>query len=510
MMNPQPDVTALSSPALAHKHAAQCSLSMQRDEDRTLTAATNLRPTPAVTAPAGQALTHKHAARRSSSKHRHEDRTLIAMTNLRATPAVTARASRALTHKQSAQRTLSMNTRAVWATVLMLTLAVALVAPAMAHKQSDSYLTLTPGERAETLNGQWDIALRDLDHAIGLDANADGLLTWGEVKARQAAIDAYAFSRLTIATGEQNKLPCHTTPTQLLVDEHVDGRYAVLRFTTDCPAPATQLHVTYSLLFDVDPNHRGLLHLRARSDNAANNVNASSNDALTTTAPANTATLFSPDNREATLTPASPNRLQQFVTFANQGVWHIWEGYDHLLFLLVLLLPSVLIWRNGRWESRSSLREALWDISKVVTAFTLAHSITLALASYEILRWPSRIVESLIAFTVLLGALNILFPIVRERRWLVALGFGLIHGLGFAAVLADMELSSSTLLIGLLGFNAGVELGQLACVLIFVPVAYVLRTQWIYRRALMPAGATAICALACYWLAARALDFSFG
>jgi hypothetical protein len=367
-----------------------------------------------------------------------------------------------------------------WTAVLLCAWAVA----AQAHKPSDSYLTLRQPGRGTTLEGQWDIALRDLQHAVGLDANGDGVITWGELKARQQDVTRYAFSRLmveAIARGDRGR--CALQPGGLLFDEHVDGGYAVLRFTVQCPFRPAQLAVHYALLFDLDPNHRGLLDVRADTSQAF---------------------VLADDSRTATLNLGAPDRLAQFRAFLDEGIWHIWKGYDHILFLLTLLLPAVVLYRNGQWQPRESLRDALLDVLKVVTAFTLAHSLTLTLAVNGLVSLPSRLVESGIALTVLLGALNNLFPIVRERRWAVAFAFGLIHGLGFASVLADLGLRSWNLALALVGFNAGVEVGQLAIVLVFIPVAYALRATRFYRHAFMPGGAVTIGCLAAYWLALRA------
>ena len=359
------------------------------------------------------------------------------------------------------------------------------VVTAQAHKPSDSYLLLSQPGQGTTLEGQWDIALRDLQHAIGLDANGDGAITWGELKAREQALTSYALSRLNIeaiARGDRDR--CSLQPTGLLFDEHVDGGYAVMRFVVQCPIRPAQLSVHYTLLFDVDPNHRGLLDVRAADTSQA--------------------FVLADASRTATLNLGTPDRLAQFRAFLDEGIWHIWKGYDHILFLLTLLLPAVVLYCNGRWQPRESLRDALLDVLKVVTAFTVAHSLTLTLAVNGLVSLPSRWVESGIALTVLLGALNNLFPVVRERRWAVAFAFGLIHGLGFASVLADLGLKGWNLALALVGFNAGVEVGQLAIVLIFIPIAYGLRATRFYRHAFMPGGALAIGCMAVYWLTLRA------
>ena len=123
-----------------------------------------------------------------------------------------------------------------------------------AHKPSDSYLALEA--QGDALRGQWDIALRDLEYAVGLDANGDGEITWGELRAKQAEVSAYALARLALRG-------CTLTPDALQVDEHTDGAYAVLRFGASCGAalPA-EIELEYRLFADLDPTHRGLLRAR--------------------------------------------------------------------------------------------------------------------------------------------------------------------------------------------------------------------------------------------------------
>ena len=371
---------------------------------------------------------------------------------------------------------------------LLLACAAALLwgAPSISesHKLSDSYLTLRLPDQSSTWSGQWDIALRDLDYALDIDTNRDGNITWGELKAAEQRIARYALSRLNLeAIGRGDRENCTLTAGSLLVDEHVDGHYAVLRFSAACPLRPAQLAVHYSLLYDVDPTHRGLLQIDAGHLSQA--------AVLPREAPT------------VAINLDSPHRGQQFVEFVREGIWHIWKGFDHILFLLTLLFPAVILYLNGRWEARESWRDSAWDVLKVVTAFTVAHSLTLSLAVLELVHVPSRWVEAAIAATVLLGALNNLVPVVRERRWLVAFVFGLIHGLGFASVLADLGLHGINLVLALVGFNSGVEVGQLAIVLVFLPLAIALRDTVFYRRVFMPAGSGIIGVIALIWLYGR-------
>jgi hypothetical protein len=354
-----------------------------------------------------------------------------------------------------------------------------------AHKPSDSYLTLEQPGTGTALAGQWDIALRDLDYALGLDLNEDGDITWGELRARQAAVADYALGRLSvegIARGDRSACPLRLR--QMLVDEHVDGGYAVLQFTAACPVRPAEIVLHYALLFDVDPNHRGLFELRSDAGSRA--------------------AVLSTEQPTLSLNLGAPDRWSQFREFVGEGVWHIWTGYDHMLFLVTLLLPAVVAYRERRWQARTSLRESLWDVLKVVTAFTVAHSLTLSLAVAGLVHLPTRLVESGIALTVLFGALNNWVPVVRERRWLVAFGFGLIHGLGFASVLADLGLVGWNLVLALISFNTGVEVGQMAIVLLLVPAIFLMRGTTFYRLAFMPAGAAATGLVAAYWFCVRA------
>ena len=356
-----------------------------------------------------------------------------------------------------------------------------LAAPAFAHKASDAYLTLE--RNGQSLQGRWDIALRDLDNALGLDANADGDITWGEVRTRQGDIAAYALARLQMSSGGER---CALTPAGQLIDSHTDGAYAVLVLAGNCPQAGPTLAIDYRLFERLDPQHRGLLNFV--EDGESRSV------------------VFTADAAHRILGGESGGPLTQFLTYLNEGVGHIWSGFDHLLFLLSLLLPAVLIRDRGAWRPGLSFGDAFVDVAKIVTAFTVAHSITLTLAALSIVVLPSRLVESGIALSVVLAALNNLFPVVANGRWIAAFGFGLLHGFGFAGALADLGLPAGSLTLSLAGFNLGVEAGQLAIVCLFLPLAFALRSTWTYRRLVLAGGSVAITAIATLWLVERAFD----
>jgi len=358
--------------------------------------------------------------------------------------------------------------------------------PASAHKASDSYLTLTrAGSGAAAISGRWDIALRDLDNAITLDANGDGDITWGEVRARHSQIATYALSRLAVASDGAS---CGITAGEQLIEQHSDGAYAVLMLVGSCPRPGAALTVDYRLLFDIDPQHRGLLQYV--EGGAVRTV------------------IFGVDSPRQSIGIRQTGVFEQLRQYVRDGIWHIWRGFDHILFLLSLLLPAVLRRRNRAWLPATRFRAAAIDVAKIVTAFTVAHSITLTLATLGVLSPDARWIESGIALSVVLAALNNVFPLVKHGRWVAAFGFGLIHGFGFASALKDLGLPTGSLALSLFGFNVGVELGQLAIVALFLPVAFGMRQTWAYRRLVLTGGSVAIAAVAGVWLIERAFNVS--
>jgi hypothetical protein len=355
-----------------------------------------------------------------------------------------------------------------------------LTAPALAHKQSDSYLRLHPdGARIAV---QWDIALVDLETVLSLDADGDGAITWGEVRARKAAIAAHALARLGIAA---DGAPCRFGPVALSTDAHSDGGYAVLLFDALCPAAPRRLQLTYRLLFDTDPQHRGLLAV---------------------VQPGGTFTVvLSPQTPHAEIAIGSGGGAVFGKYFAD-GVTHLLTGFDHLFFVAVLLLPAMLR-REGRgWLPVGTFREGFWRTAAVLSAFSVAHTLTVALAALGIVTPPSRIIEAAIALTVALSAVDLVVPFLGPRRWLVAGSFGLIHGFGFANALGPLALPPASLAVALFAFNLGVEAGQLLIAVIVLPLAWALRGWRPYLRVVLPAGSALAAFVAGLWFAERAFD----
>jgi hypothetical protein len=372
----------------------------------------------------------------------------------------------------------------VSAAVVGLCLVLGLARTAHAHKPSDSLLVLAPD--AGGGSGRWDIAVRDLDDVLVLDADGDGRVTWGELRARQADVAAYAIGRLTLRTpAGACALATSGAPT---VTQHSDGAYVSLPLALGCAGSAPALDIDYRLLFDTDPQHRGLVRIDdGRGD-------------------AQPILLTARDHRQTLSWHDGGGARSSFGAFVAEGVRHIWGGLDHVLFLLALLLPAVLRRDAGVWIPVPAMRPALSDIVRTVTAFTAAHSLTLSLAALHVVAMPARLTESAIAASVVLAAVNNLWPVFGRHRWVVAFALGLLHGFGFASVLADVGLPRGRLVSSLLGFNLGVELGQLAIVAACLPIAYLARRTAAYRRLTVPGVSAALAVIAIIWLVERAFE----
>lgn len=350
---------------------------------------------------------------------------------------------------------------------------------AQAHQASEAYLIYRVEGAA--VEQRLDVALRDLDRDLALDADGDGQLSWGEVRQRWHDIEALAGAGLRF-TADGAACTAQDRPTPQL-DQHSDGMHAVLVSHWQCPAAVRELEIDYRLFARTDAGHRALARL----------VGAAGEPLVL--APGGGVRRLNLEGRG-------------FGGFVVEGMAHIASGLDHVLFLVTLLLVAVWRREGGGWSPRTSARGAFAETLKLVTAFTVAHSITLGLAAGGLIDPPTRWAESLIALTVLLAALDNLRPFVPGPRWGMVGLFGLVHGVGFAGPLKDLGLRGGELVLPLLGFNLGVELGQLAVVALLLPPALLLRERSAYRRWIVPAGSSAVAALALVWLAERSLGLS--
>ena len=353
--------------------------------------------------------------------------------------------------------------------------------PALAHKASDAYLQLDATPQRSSL--RVDVALRDLDVALDLDADADGHLTWGEVRSAWPAIERYLRSRVGVAA-------CDLPHSQRALERRIDGVYVALSMSGDCALDAPPA-IRYAVLGDVDATHRGIARVQW-SDRPVE------------------VRVLDPDRHEDTVSPAAarPEEKSGATSFLREGIHHIVTGYDHVLFLMCLLLPAVMRRASEGWRPVQRLRDAMLPIFGIVTAFTLAHSVTLALAAMKWVSLPPSFIEPAIAVTIVLAALDNLRPVFGGRRLLVAFVFGLIHGFGFAGVLGELDLPGWAFARALFEFNLGLELGQLAIVAAASAALFLLRRRTGYPAWVIRGGSAAAMAVGVLWFVERTAGLS--
>ncbi len=354
-----------------------------------------------------------------------------------------------------------------------------LACPLAAHTLSVAHVDVI-SQTDGGLKVEIDLALRDLALTMPLDLNRDNKITWGELSSQETALRRLIIGGVSLAAPAGH---CTLEPQGLGIRIYDGVTYASMAFTSRCTA-VPGLTVDYRLIFNQDPSHRVLLAWR----NSAN---------------VQTDILKASHTTSRLGGKGSGGGATTLVQFLHEGVLHILGGIDHLAFLLALLLPAVLLRKDGQWQPTPRSIDSLRAVAGIVTAFTLAHSVTLSMAALGILRPSARLVEVVIAVSVLVAALNNIRPVVTGRVWLVALVFGLIHGLGFARALQDLGLPRGQELLALVGFNLGVELGQLSVVALVFPLLAALRKYRWYARLVMPALSALIALAALYWIAQR-------
>lgn len=392
---------------------------------------------------------------------------------------------------------------------LVLALASVAAGPALAHKGSDAYLDVQQVAPVATADAAapaavrevrfaLSVAIKDLDLLVPMDANADARVTWGEVKAAMPQVQALLSGAATLSAGGEadgGLAPCRLDWQPGGLERRSDGTYLRMAGQARCPA-AQALRFHYTLLGNVDATHR--LLVAGRLDGR---------ELLTTTSPLhNTGLLLSTgagqDGVAAPAATAPPSgRWAALSAYFSVGVHHLLEGFDHLAFLLALVLPLQLAVRfgPGRAAARAKASGAWWALLRTVTAFTLGHSITLVLVTLGVTQASPLWVEPVIALSIGVTALLNLRPVHWVRTDVLALGFGLVHGFGFAGLLQDAAAPEGLLPWALAGFNLGVEAGQLMAVAAWVLVSQlVVRKPW-YPRVVVRGGSVLLVLLAAWW-----------
>lgn len=366
------------------------------------------------------------------------------------------------------------------------------VSPAHAHRQNESYVYLNITETG--LGGRIEIRLSDLGLLMPLDRDADGIVTQEEFTASQSEVYAFFEPRITFGFNGQ-KYPITITSHEFL--EVGFGTFAEIHFSTAIHTKLPDaISVEYNSYFEnLTSGHRVLLLIESNTKTGLKS-NESSHSLI-----------FSSGLDQQQLSLIGAPWYEVFRTFLKHGVVHILIGYDHVAFLLTLLLSSVLVVRAGRFTPVPKFRDALLNVVKIATLFTIAHSITLSLAALEWVSFPGRIIESLIAASIIIVAFNNLFAFKKRWIWFAVFTLGLVHGLGFATVLAPLGVASSSIVWSLLAFNIGVEIGQGAIIAICFPVLFFLRGSALYIPVILRGGSVILLLIAVLWFVERAFQF---
>jgi hypothetical protein len=368
-------------------------------------------------------------------------------------------------------------------------LALALVSVptgARAHMEGQSYLYLQV--YADRLSGRFEVALHDLNAALGL-SGTDREITPENLDERIGFLQDYYRQHVTISV-ESGPLPLEFTTHGVM--GHGEP-YAQLSFDLGrYERVPERLTVDYSVLFDDEPAHRGFLIIE---HNFATGTFANEGQI---------SLVFSPDSRQQELDLTTSGRLRGFLALVRLGADHMLLGLDHIFFLLALLLPVALRREGGSWQPVETVRPALWNAVVIVTAFAAAHAVALTLAALGLPDLPEALVETVIAASTTLAAVHVLVPVFRGRVWWILFALSLFHGMGFAGGLRSLGGLEDHRALSVFAFNLGVELGQLLIVAVVFPVLFLIRRLAVYRKGLLPLAAVGLILVSGVWVIERA------
>jgi hypothetical protein len=409
--------------------------------------------------------------------------------------------------------TLGRGPRSWQSAACLVPLVLAAARPARAHNPDTSYAQVAIAADAVTVKLTYDVTSLVRMHP-GLDADADGRLVPGELAAAAPAVAGFLATTVgceidghPVPLGQPAPVawPPDAGPAIAAADFHAPTSLVSFSFRVPTPGPAADVWLGFGFFDSLGLQHTVLASIEHRGRTqellftafepdylfeatwpaAAQPAGAATGTAATVAATA-TALPREPAGRRS----SSSGILSRLWLFFRLGVEHILIGYDHILFLVSLILVS-----------------DLRSLVKIVTAFTVAHSITLALATLGWVDLPSSLVETAIAATIVFTALENLWIADASGRWRLTFLFGLVHGFGFAGVLRDLALPTEGFLRALLAFNLGVEAGQLAIVAaLAVPAAALARSR--HARWIRGGLSIAIALAGLGWLVDRALGFA--
>jgi len=376
--------------------------------------------------------------------------------------------------------------------VLLLFLAAfATSTTSFAHAVGENYVFFN--FREASMDGEFQIHIDDLRDKLGvpIPEDVENIEAVNQVIVETAPkIHAYIVENFSVGPEGEAPYDFEFVSAEFMSAEGGFGKYI---FRSDTGALPDMLAIEHNMLYDDDKLHRGLVLVQYNEKTGINY------------GPEHAALIFSPSNRQQVLDLTDVPELVSTKEMIWQGVLHIWIGIDHILFLVALLLPTVLLLKEGSWQPVGSFRKGFFALLKIVTVFTVAHSVTLLLAALDIVQLNSRFVESMIALSIVLVAVNNITRTVRDGSLVVILVLGLFHGLGFATVMGHLPFRIPEVLKMVIRFNIGVELGQLVIVCLLFPALYLVRKHRLYVPVVLKGGSVVLILIAGYWFVQRAL-----
>jgi hydrogenase/urease accessory protein HupE len=332
--------------------------------------------------------------------------------------------------------------------------------------------SLTIRQRTNGLEATLTLAVRDAAQVADLDENHDGTVSQAEFGRGQSQLDA-AVARQIVIAADGKVVKDSSIHSRLDENNNVE---VLLNFDA---VVFPHLVIQSKIIASLPLGHRQYLQVQnSRGENIFERL---------LSAAADRATVEMPDAHSST---SALEAVRSFTNFVCLGVKHILTGYDHLLFLFGLLLVA-----RGFFSSLG-----------IITSFTIAHSITLAVATLHLVQIPSRIVEPLIAASIVfVGAENLLRGDIPKARRVVPFGFGLVHGFGFASALREAGIGSGSggIILPLFSFNLGVELGQIMVAALALPIIWKLRENPLFIARWAPACSAAVVLLGSFWFVQR-------
>ena len=354
------------------------------------------------------------------------------------------------------------------------------------HELSKSLLNIDAQDPARIV-GDLRLDSHDIQKVITIDHDQNGILTWEEIVSRPDETIVYLKKHLSISW--QNKQCTLSFQKNWELTSHFDADYVLIPLALSCPNEGKHsgrtIRVEFTGLFEVDPGHSLIVELQLDNEKLQGIVSA----------------------HKQVITIDTAKRLERLTSFMYQGALHVAIGYDHLMFVFCLLIALVFPAPKNRWliqddSGHQNSKKLLIKTVGVITTFSIAHSLTLAFSALGWISMSGAWVELIIAASVLMAAINIIF---RFHKFLYSIVFifGLLHGLGYANALTSLEMTLSDQLLSILAFNIGVELAQVSIVCLLMPILLIVKRSDIAAHYCVIISAGLAISLALFWLVTR-------